>query len=140
LDGRKPSAVENIIGKRSGDGVAERESSSENPDVRTNSREGIMLDVRLANGTIESFNYSYLTRIRYTPGDSIELVFGDVKRHTNEGVRVQIEGRRLGHLRQSLAEHRRRFIQEGTEAEDGLKPEEEPHIDRIQIEERKDEE
>jgi hypothetical protein len=99
-------------------------------DARGSSRDAIMLDVRFADGRIVSFNYAYFVRMEYRPGDSIELRFGDAS--------VLIEGRRLGQLRQSLSEHRRREIKEDTEAEDGLKSEEDSHIERIEIQEKKE--
>jgi hypothetical protein len=90
-----------------------------------------MLDIRRADGKIVSFNYAYFTRLDFEPGDKLVLCIG--------GTRIRVEGRRLRDLRQSLSEHRRRYIQEGTEAEEGLKPEDEEHIERIEIEEKGEE-
>jgi len=92
---------------------------------RARSRESVMLDVRLTDGTIESFPYAYLTRVRYTPGDILMLRFGADE--------VRAEGRNLARVRDAISEHRMRFIQEGTEEDEGLKPEEMPHIGRIVI-------
>jgi hypothetical protein len=97
-------------------------------EARARSREAVMLDVRLADGTVESFPYAYLTRLKYLPGDTLILRFGADE--------VRAEGRNLTRLRDALSEHRARFIQEGTEAEEGLKPEEAAHIGRIVITER----
>ncbi len=97
-------------------------------EARANSRESVMLDVRLSDGTIESFPYAYLTRVRYVPGDRLMLRFGADE--------VQVEGRNLARLRDAISEHRMRFIQEGTEEDEGLKPDEAPHIGRIVITER----
>jgi hypothetical protein len=94
-------------------------------EARARSRESIMIDVKLANGSIESFNYAYLTRAKYLPADTIVLRFGKDL--------VTIEGRNLSRLRDALTEHRARFIQEGTEAEEGLKPQDTAHIERISI-------
>jgi hypothetical protein len=99
-----------------------RESFAE---ARARSRESVMLDIRLANGTVESFPYAYLTRVKYRPGDTLVLRFGADE--------VKAEGRNLARLRDAISEHRARFIQEGTEYEDGLKPEEAPHIGSIVI-------
>jgi hypothetical protein len=86
----------------------------------------VMLDVRLADGRVVSLSYAYFVEMEYRPGDVLLLRFG---RST-----VQIEGRRLNKLRDMLADHRVRYVQEGTEAEDGLKPEAAPHIDKIVVE------
>ena len=76
-------------------------------EARARSRESVMLDIRLADGTIESFPYAYLTRVRYTPGDVLLMRFGADE--------VRAEGRNLVRLRDAISEHRMRFIQEGTE-------------------------
>jgi hypothetical protein len=94
-------------------------------EARARSRESLMLDVRLANGTVESFPYAYLTRVKYLPGDTLILRFGRDE--------VTAEGRNLSRLREAISEHRARFIQEGTDGEEGLKPEEAPHITQINI-------
>ena len=45
---------------------------------RARSRESVMLDIRLADGSVESFPYAYLTRVRYIPGDSRQVTdFGN---------------------------------------------------------------
>ena len=87
-----------------------------------------MLDVKMRNGTIESFPYAWLSRVKYEPGDRLILRFGE-----NE---ITVEGRNLARLRDIVSEHRARFIQEGTEAEEGLKGEEGAHIERVTITER----
>jgi hypothetical protein len=93
--------------------------------ARDHSREAIMLDVKLGDGSIESFPYGWLSRVRYQPGDTLTLRFDkDV---------VSIEGRNLARLRDVITEHRARFIQEGTDGEEGLKPEDATHIERIVI-------
>ena len=101
-------------------------------DARPRSREDIMLDVRLKDGTREAFNYAYLVKVTFTPGDTLLLRFG-----TDE---VKVQGRRLAPLYERLTEHRARFIQEGTETEEGLKSEDAAHIDAIELSERNDEE
>jgi hypothetical protein len=70
-----------------------------------------MLDIRLADGRIVTFSYAYFARMDFTPGDTLSLRL--------PGAVVRVEGRRLARLREALAEHRARFIQEGTEAEEG---------------------
>jgi len=95
--------------------------------ARPHSREALMLDVIRADGSIESFPYAWLARIKYQPGDTITLRFG-----TNE---ISIEGRNLSRTRELISEHRMRFVREDTEMEHGLKSEEAPHIERIEIKE-----
>lgn len=93
--------------------------------ARTRSRETLMLDVRLTDGTIESFDYASLRRVTYRPDGTLILRFGEDK--------VLAEGRNLNRLRDLISEHRARFIQEGTEAEQGLKPEDAAHIESIMV-------
>jgi hypothetical protein len=129
MDDKKPSTLQNLANRQSEaspSGV--REAFQEG---RTRSRDSVMLDVRFATGDVESFNYAYLTRISYKPGDSLRLQFG--------GYVIQVEGKRLSRLRDSVSEHRARYIQEGTDAEEGLKPEDAAHIDSIAIEEKGEE-
>jgi hypothetical protein len=97
-------------------------------EARARSRESVMLDVRLSDGRIESFAYAYLTRVRFIPGDVLVLRFGADE--------IRAEGRNLARVRDALSEHRMRFIQEGTAEDDGAKPDEAPHIGRIEITER----
>ena len=129
MDDKKPSTLQNLANRQSeaspsGVRVAFQEG-------RTRSRDSVMLDVRFATGDVESFNYAYLTRISYKPGDSLRLQFG--------GYVIQVEGKRLSRLRDSVSEHRARYIQEGTDAEEGLKPEDAAHIDSILIEDKGEE-
>lgn len=127
----KPSAVDRIMA-RSG---LRHEPEVDDGDVRnafdevrapkSRGREGIMLDVRKADGQCHGMSYAYLTRIDFEPGDRMKLHFA--------GQVVQMEGRRLKGLYRRLLEHRVEAIQEGTEAEDGLKPEDVAHIDRLEL-------
>jgi hypothetical protein len=129
---RRSVAVQKILqhtGPRYEPEVEEARESHQN--ARPNSRENIMLDVRMANGSIESFPYAWLSRVKYQPGDTLILSFG-----ANE---IRIEGRNLARLRDLVSEHRRRFIQECTEAEEGLKPEDAEYIDKITIVEKTEE-
>jgi hypothetical protein len=85
-----------------------------------------MLDVIFKSGDIESFNYSYLRRVGFKPGDSVWLTFADA-------TVVIIEGRNLKRIRDQIRLHRADEIQEGSESEEELKAEQEPHISRIRI-------
>jgi hypothetical protein len=73
----------------------------------------------------------YLTRIDYVPGDTLRMHFAASE--------IVIEGRRLSGLYRRLLDHRVESIQEGTEAEEGLKPEDAAHVDRITITNKVDE-
>jgi hypothetical protein len=85
-----------------------------------------MLDVAFRDGRIRSFNYAYLREVDFEPGDIITLKFSD-------GITVTIEGRNLARHRQQIRLHRADEIQEGSESEEALVPEDAPHISRITI-------
>jgi hypothetical protein len=103
----------------------EEEAFEAYQEARAQSREAIMLDIRLADGRIFSFPYLSLRKAKYDPAGFIVLRF--------DGDEVTAEGRNLHRLRDAIAEHRARFIQEGTDIERGLKPEDAVHIERIII-------
>jgi hypothetical protein len=106
------------------------EAKDSHQAARTQSREAPMLDVRMEDGSIESFPYAVLARVRFKPGDTLILRFGEDK--------IEIKGRNFSHLRNIISEHRARFVQEGTYFEDGLKPEDAEHIESIVITEGED--
>jgi len=126
MEGKRSSMLNGLLNRDAGSG----DGRSENPDSRPDSRGAVMLDIRKADGRIVSFNYAYFTRLDYEPGDKLVLTFGATK--------VRVEGRCLDKLRQSLAEHRRRFIQEETEAGEGLKAEHMECVEAIEIQEGED--
>lgn len=99
-------------------------------EARAQAREAIMLDVRLADGTVVSYPYSSLRRAKYCPSGVLMLRFDKDE--------VTAEGKNLLRLRDLIAEHRARFIQEGTDIERGLKPDDAVHIERIAIVEGED--
>jgi hypothetical protein len=105
----------------------EQEAMDAFQEARAKSREALMLDLRFTDGTIESFDYGSLRRVKYHPDGTLVLRFGKAE--------VTAEGKNLDRLRDAISEHRARFIQEGTETELGIKPEDAAHIDRIAIEE-----
>jgi len=72
-----------------------------------------------------------LSRVKHKPGDKLILRFG--------GDEIDIKGRNLSRLRDIVSEHRARFIEEGADFEEGLKPEDAEHIERIVITEGEDE-
>ena len=77
-----------------------------------------------------SFDYAHLVKSRFEPEGRIVLRFGEDK--------VIAEGKNLLQLYGKITEHRQRFIEEGTEAEEQLKPEDAFHIDNIQVQEADD--
>jgi hypothetical protein len=99
-------------------------------EARARSRGTAMLDLRFLNGVVESFSYAYLTRVRFEPGDVITMRFGRDE--------IQVSGRNLKRLCETITEQRTSFIQEGTEDEELLKPDGAPHIDQISITELED--
>ena len=128
---RSTSAVERILGKTTprhepeveSAGVRDAFEDEEMPKSR--GRAAIMLDVRKRDGQCHAMSYAYLTQVDFEPGDRMKLHFADKV--------VQIGGRRLKSLYRRLLEHRVHAIQEGTDAEEGLKPEDVTHIDRIDL-------
>jgi hypothetical protein len=94
-------------------------------EARARSREALMLDVVFADGTIESFDYSLPKRVTYKPDGTLILRFGQDT--------ITAKGSNLQRVRQAVTEGRAKAIQEGTEAEQGLKPEDAAHIERIEI-------
>jgi hypothetical protein len=126
IETKRRTAVDDILNRAATtDSTPHVEGRDAFQEARTRSRDCVMLDVRLASGAVESFNYAYLVRVSYKPGDRLRLQFGNTA--------VQIEGRRLARLREMVAEHRCSAISEGTDAEEGLKPEDAPHIESIEI-------
>jgi hypothetical protein len=95
--------------------------------ARTRSREALMLDVQLKDGTIESFDYGLPKRVTYRQGGSLILQFGEDK--------IRVKGSNLNEMRQAVTEGRARSIQEGTQAEQDIAPEDAAHIESIEIEE-----
>lgn len=109
------------------DETASDEASDAFQVARAKRREATMLDVRLADGKIVTFPYHLLRKAIYQPEGVIVLKFGRDE--------VIAEGKNLHLLRDAITEHRARFIQEGTDAELGLKADDAPHIDSIVINE-----
>ena len=91
----------------------------------------LMLDVRLKDGSRCALPYGTLLKVDFSPLDRLKLAFASST--------VVIEGRKLLALYELLKRHRARFVQEGTVAEDGLKPEDATHIDSIHLEEPEEE-
>jgi hypothetical protein len=98
--------------------------------ARARSREAMMLDVKLKDGTIESFDYSLPKRVTYKPDGTLILRFGDDT--------IRLGGINLERVRLAVTEGRARLIQVGTQAEEDLKPEEAAHIAWIEIVKRQE--
>ena len=94
-------------------------------EARARSREALMLDVRLADGKIASFDYGRLADSEFLPEGKFILRFGRKE--------ITAEGKNLLRVYTTITEHRQRSIQEGTDIEEKLKPEDAPHIDKITI-------
>lgn len=123
---KRSSIVEQLLNKplpRHEPEVTEAIEASQ--DARAQSRGSAMLDLRFSNGLIESYPYAYLTRVRFTPGDVIDLCFG---KHE-----VRVLGKNLERLRETIVEHRTRYVQEGAEGEEGLKPSDAAHVEQITV-------
>lgn len=70
--------------------------------ARTRSREAIMLDVRLKDGTVESFDYALPKRVTYTPQGMLVLRFGQAT--------IKVQGSNLERVRQAVTEGRAKSI------------------------------
>jgi len=128
---KRSSIVEQLLKRPLPQHEPEVEEAAESfQEGRARSRQSLMLDFRLVNGTIESFAYAYLTRVRFTPGDILDMRFGPEE--------VRVKGKNLSRLRETVTEQRTRFIQEGAEGEEGLKAADEAHVDEILIVEREE--
>ncbi len=123
---KRPTIVEQLLRKPSLQHEPEVEEATDSyQEARSKSRGTMMLDLRLVNGTIESFAYAYLTRVRFIPDDTIEMRFGKDE--------VRVSGRNLYRLFETITEQRTRFIQECADGEEALKPADAAHVDHIEI-------
>jgi len=122
--------VENLLSRTPRHEPEVEEAMEAYQEARARSRDTAMLDLRFLDGTVESFSYAYLTRVRFVPGDTIAMRFGKDE--------VHITGRNLKRLCETITEQRTRFIQEGAESDEALKADDAPHIDTISITELED--
>ena len=123
---KRSAIVEQLLRKASPQYEPEADDATETfQEGRLRSHQSSMLDFRLVDGTIESFAYAYLTRVRFVPGDRIDMRFGRDE--------IRVKGRNLSRLCETITEQRTRFIQEGSEGEEGIKPSEAAHVDEIVI-------
>lgn len=105
-------------------GDAEEESDAMK-EARAKSREALMLDVILKDGTVESFDYATPKRATLRPDGTLLLQFGE------DG--IKIEGRNLERVRLLVTECRLRSISEGTQAEADIHPDDATHIASISV-------
>ncbi len=103
----------------------EQEAIDSFQEARAQSRDALMLDVRLSSGRIASFPYSSLLLADYLPDGSLLLDFGKYE--------VRAEGSNMLRVRELIVEHRARFIQEGVDIERGLKDSDAVHFEHIEI-------
>jgi hypothetical protein len=130
---KRAGSVLERLGGRSGQSKDEDDESVRDSFGGSRNREDdLMLDVRLKDGTRCALAYGTLMKIFFSPADQLKLAFAS-------GI-VVIEGRKLITLYDLLRRHRARFVQEGTVAEEGLKPEDAAHIDSIHFAKPEEEE
>lgn len=117
------------LNKYSSKALASRQNAEEEPDAvkeaRARSREALMLDVFLKDGTVESFDYATPKRATFRPDGTLLLQFGE------DG--IKITGRNLERVRLAVTECRLRSIREGTQAEADVLPDDATHIDSISV-------
>ena len=108
----------------------EQEAMESFQEARSQSRDALMLDIKLANGRIVSLPYSALSVSDYLPDGTLLLRFGRYK--------VTAEGRNMLRVRELITEHRARFIQEGVDIERGTKDKDAVHFERIEVTEEEE--
>jgi hypothetical protein len=122
----RPSAVERVTKTARPKHEPEVEQAMQDfAEARARSREAFMLELRFTDGSARSFDYAHLRESEFRPEDKIVLRFG--------GKEVTAEGKNLRKIYESITEHRRRFINEGTDEEEKSKPESAAHIDKIEV-------
>lgn len=102
-------------------------------EARVRSRDSYMLEFRFANGRRTALSYMALPDIEFDPGeegDTLTLRFGHA--------RAIVNGQALGELYEKLLDQRAPFIQEGSEATEGLRKHDTPYVERIEIERKED--
>ena len=85
-----------------------------------------MLEIRFCGGKIRTFDYANLAETEFVDEGRLILVFG--------AKQIVVEGKNLRRLHSTISERRQRFICEGTQEDEILKPEDAAHIDRIMVE------
>lgn len=93
---------------------------------RSTNRRAVMLDLRCKGGEFVSLPYSYLTKIKFNPSDSLELYIS--------GNYVKITGRNLHEIYNQLCRHRVTFIEASISDLDTTE-EDETYIKNIEVQE-----
>lgn len=114
-----------LVTKEPGDSVEEKDVVDGYREARARARGAPMLDVVFTDGRIESFDYSLPKRVTFLPEGKLIVRFG--------GDSILAVGSNLARVREQIVEGRRRFIRVGTEAEEGMNPDDAPHIESIEI-------
>jgi hypothetical protein len=95
-------------------------------EARARSRDAPMLEIRFCGGKIRTFDYANLAETELVDEGKFVLLFGSKQ--------ILVEGKNLRRLHGMISERRQRFICEGTQEDEKLKPEDAAHIDRIAVE------
>jgi hypothetical protein len=123
---QRPSAVERVTKTTRPRHEPEVEQAIEDyEEARARSREAFMLELRFKDGRVRNFDYAHLRESEFKPEDTIVLRFASKE--------VVAAGKNLRKIYTLITEHRRRFIQEGTDEEEASKPEEAAHIEKIEV-------
>ncbi|MBY0504435.1 MAG: hypothetical protein K2X03_11020 [Bryobacteraceae bacterium] len=128
---RPNSVLERLAGRQAKEPPGDESVRDSFSMGRVSDDDDLMLDVRLKDGSRYAFPYGTLLKVDFSPRDELKLVFS--------ANIVVIEGRRLLPLYDLLRRHKAKFVQEGTDAEDGLKPDDAAHIDSIHIQKPEEE-
>jgi hypothetical protein len=102
-------------------------------EARVRSRDNLTLELRFADGRRSGFSYIGLMESDFDPGqdgETITLRFGHAK--------VTVYGQALSEVYEKILDQRERFIQEGSEGAEGLRKDDTPYVERIEIERKED--
>ena len=131
---RRSSVLEKILQHPAAHPESQAEESREAfEEARVRSRDSFALEMRFADGRRAGFSYAYLMETDFDfsdSGDTITLRFGRAD--------VVVTGRALMGLYEKLVDQRTRIIQQGTSAEEESRMQNEPFVERIQIERKED--
>lgn len=121
----RPSFVKSLMATTRTEENGDAEPRDAFKDAGARARETLSLDIRLNDGRRAGGPYTYLQWIDYDGGSTITLEW--------PGREYVIVGKRLRELYEGLLDHRVKFIQEGAYFEEGLKPDDAPHIESIRL-------
>jgi hypothetical protein len=133
IETKKSSTLQKILKHPAMRGEPEDDGAEAYNEARVRSRDSLMLEFRFADGRRSGFSYVGLTETDFNPGEDAETI---TLRFSNANVIVN--GQALGELYEKLLDQRARFIQEGSEAMEGLRPQDAPYVERIEIERKED--